>query len=59
MAIDDYWFKNAVFAPEPHMQLYGRGIRRRLAPMLGNEAQTVHLKLNEPGGERLVDRAPY
>ncbi len=26
----------ARFAPEPHMQLYGRGIRRRLAPMLGD-----------------------
>jgi maltose alpha-D-glucosyltransferase/alpha-amylase len=25
----------AQFAPEPSMQLYGRGIRRRLAPMLG------------------------
>ena len=24
------------FAPEPTMQLYGRGIRRRLAPMLGD-----------------------
>lgn len=29
----------ARFGPEPHMQLYGRGIRRRLAPMLGNRAQ--------------------
>jgi maltose alpha-D-glucosyltransferase / alpha-amylase len=26
----------ARFAPEPHMQLYERGIRRRLAPMLGD-----------------------
>jgi maltose alpha-D-glucosyltransferase/alpha-amylase len=26
----------ARFAPEEHMQLYGRGIRRRLAPMLGD-----------------------
>jgi len=25
----------ARFAPEPSMQLYGRGVRRRLAPMLG------------------------
>jgi hypothetical protein len=25
---------SAAFAPEPNMQLYGRGIRRRLAPML-------------------------
>ncbi len=27
------------FGPEPRMQLYGRGIRRRLAPMLGNRPQ--------------------
>jgi maltose alpha-D-glucosyltransferase/alpha-amylase len=27
----------ARFAPEPSMQLYGRGIRRRLAPMLGDQ----------------------
>jgi maltose alpha-D-glucosyltransferase/alpha-amylase len=27
------------FAPEKSMQLYGRGIRRRLAPMLGNRPQ--------------------
>jgi maltose alpha-D-glucosyltransferase/alpha-amylase len=26
----------AAFCPEPEMQLYGRGIRRRLAPMLGD-----------------------
>lgn len=29
----------ARFGPEKTMQLYGRGIRRRLAPMLGNRAQ--------------------
>lgn len=29
----------ARFGPEETMQLYGRGIRRRLAPMLGNRAQ--------------------
>ena len=29
----------ARFAPEKHMQLYDRGIRRRLAPMLGNRQQ--------------------
>lgn len=29
----------ARFGPEPHMQLYDRGIRRRLAPMLGERAQ--------------------
>ncbi len=27
------------FGPKPNMQLYGRGIRRRLAPMLGNRPQ--------------------
>jgi maltose alpha-D-glucosyltransferase/alpha-amylase len=27
------------FGPEPAMQLYNRGIRRRLAPMLGNQQQ--------------------
>jgi maltose alpha-D-glucosyltransferase/alpha-amylase len=32
----------ACFAPEERMQLYGRGIRRRLAPMLGDRA---HLEL--------------
>ena len=29
----------ARFGPEPEMQLYDRGIRRRLAPMLGNRRQ--------------------
>ena len=29
----------ARFGPEPRMQLYDRGIRRRLAPMLGDRAQ--------------------
>ena len=29
----------ARFGPEPQMQLYHRGIRRRLAPMLGNRPQ--------------------
>lgn len=28
------------FGPEEEMQLYGRGIRRRLAPMIGNRPQT-------------------
>lgn len=28
------------FAPEEYMQLYGRGIRRRLGPMLGNRQQS-------------------
>lgn len=29
----------AAFAPDEDMQLYGRGIRRRLAPMLGSQAR--------------------
>ncbi|HSK10927.1 MAG TPA: hypothetical protein VK911_15200, partial [Vicinamibacterales bacterium] len=33
----------AAFAPEPHMQLYHRGIRRRLAPMLGNDRRRLEL----------------
>jgi maltose alpha-D-glucosyltransferase/alpha-amylase len=32
-----------VFAPEKHMQLYDRGIRRRLAPMLGNDRRRLEL----------------
>ncbi|MCW7540211.1 alpha-amylase family protein [Aquabacterium sp. A7-Y] len=31
------------FGPEPSMQLYGRGIRRRLAPMLGNDRRRLEL----------------
>lgn len=31
------------FAPEPSMQLYERGIRRRLAPMLGNDRRRLEL----------------
>lgn len=31
------------FAPEPHMQLYSRGIRRRLAPMLQNDRRRLEL----------------
>ena len=31
------------FGPEPNMQLYGRGIRRRLAPMLGNDRARIEL----------------
>ncbi len=30
----------ARFGPDKHMQLYDRGIRRRLSPMLGNRQQT-------------------
>jgi maltose alpha-D-glucosyltransferase/alpha-amylase len=31
------------FAPEPDMQLYGRGIRRRLAPMLNGDRRRLEL----------------
>src|SRR5439155_121479 len=33
----------ARFAPEKHMQLYDRGIRRRLAPMLGGDRRWLEL----------------
>lgn len=33
----------AAFAPEARMQIYGRGIRRRLAPMLGNDRRRLEL----------------
>ncbi|MGI9119447.1 MAG: alpha-amylase family protein [Acidimicrobiales bacterium] len=33
----------AAFGPEETMQLYGRGIRRRLAPMLGNERRRIEM----------------
>ncbi len=33
----------AKFGPDETMQLYGRGIRRRLAPMLGNDRRHVEL----------------
>jgi maltose alpha-D-glucosyltransferase/alpha-amylase len=42
----------ARFAPEPTMQLYGRGIRRRLAPMLGDRQRlelAYSLLLSLPG----------
>jgi len=38
--------RNEVFArfgPDENMQLYGRGIRRRLAPMLGNDRRRIEL----------------
>ena len=31
------------FGPEKRMQLYDRGIRRRLAPMLGNDRRRLEL----------------
>jgi len=31
------------FGPDPSMQLYGRGIRRRLAPMLNNDRRRLEL----------------
>jgi maltose alpha-D-glucosyltransferase/alpha-amylase len=33
----------AVFGPEPSMQLFGRGIRRRLAPMLGGDRRRIEM----------------
>jgi len=33
----------AAFAPEETMQIYGRGIRRRLAPMLGGDRRRIEL----------------
>jgi maltose alpha-D-glucosyltransferase/alpha-amylase len=33
----------AAFGPEPEMQLYGRGIRRRLATMLGNDRRRIEM----------------
>jgi maltose alpha-D-glucosyltransferase/alpha-amylase len=33
----------AEFGPKPEMQLYGRGIRRRLAPMLGGDRRRLEL----------------
>jgi maltose alpha-D-glucosyltransferase/alpha-amylase len=42
----------ARFAPDPAMQIYGRGIRRRLAPMLGDRSRlelAYSLLLSLPG----------
>ncbi len=33
----------AAFAPEEGMRLYGRGIRRRIAPMLGNDRRRLEM----------------
>jgi maltose alpha-D-glucosyltransferase/alpha-amylase len=33
----------AAFAPDPDMRLYGRGIRRRLAPMLANDRRRIEM----------------
>ena len=33
----------AAFGPQARMQLYGRGLRRRLAPMLGNDRRRLEL----------------
>ena len=33
----------AAFGPEPEMQVYDRGLRRRLAPMLGGDQQRIRL----------------
>jgi len=34
------------FGPEPRMQLYDRGIRRRLAPMLGGDRRRIEMALS-------------
>ncbi len=43
----------AAFGPEPEMQIYERGIRRRLAPMLGGDRRRIEmayaLQLTLPG----------
>ena len=31
------------FGPKPKMQLYNRGIRRRVAPMLGNDRARIEM----------------
>jgi maltose alpha-D-glucosyltransferase/alpha-amylase len=36
----------ASMAPDKHMQLYDRGIRRRLAPMLGNDRRRIELAMS-------------
>jgi trehalose synthase len=33
----------AAFGPEPEMQMYGRGLRRRLPPMLGGDQRRIRL----------------
>jgi trehalose synthase len=33
----------AAFGPEEHMQLFGRGLRRRLPPMLGGDQQRIRM----------------
>jgi maltose alpha-D-glucosyltransferase/alpha-amylase len=40
---EDRLFVFSRFAPEPSMQLYERGIRRRLPPMLGNDRRRLEL----------------
>jgi maltose alpha-D-glucosyltransferase/alpha-amylase len=47
----------ARFAPEDSMQLYGRGIRRRLAPMLGDQRRlefAYSLLVSLPGAPVLL-----
>ena len=36
----------SAFAPEERMQLYGRGVRRRLAPMLGGDGDYIRMALS-------------
>jgi maltose alpha-D-glucosyltransferase / alpha-amylase len=52
LAADDRRTVFEAFGPEPSMQLYGRGIRRRPAPMLGDQARlrlAYSLVLSLPG----------
>ena len=46
------------FAPDPSMRIYGRGIRRRLAPMLGGDRRRIELAysllFSLPGAPMLV-----
>jgi maltose alpha-D-glucosyltransferase/alpha-amylase len=43
LADDDRRLVFRRFAPSERMQLYGRGVRRRLAPMLGNDRRRLEL----------------
>jgi maltose alpha-D-glucosyltransferase / alpha-amylase len=40
---DDLAAAYAAFAPDEDMRLYGRGVRRRLAPMLGGDRRRIEL----------------
>jgi trehalose synthase len=48
----------AAFGPEPEMQVFGRGIKRRLPPMLGGDQQRIRmvysLQFSLPGSPALL-----